>query len=261
MLRGILLTLRFDCFAMACPKSRFVIQYHEHFVLPRYIVNTESQDEADNKASEKDERTKSLVPSSFWDSQPLQRAEPGENNVPTKLYDPFFTPLSQMGDFGIGIGLYFSTLLALAVLTFVAGLVNIPNMLYFLSEDYSDGQTSITNPLLKGSAICTRTQWVPCIDCNITTQDFAENRFYSYDVSSHDDDSYGSSVVSFALKNECDGATMQQGLINYSTLIVVLIGILVLNRYQKRMQVKFDEDEQTAQGKRLRFHLPSVRRP
>ena len=158
-----------------------------------------------------------------------------------------------MGDFGLGIGLYFATLLALAVLTLIAGLVNVPNILYFASDEYSDGQTTITNPLLKGSAICTRTKWVPCIDCNFTTQDFAQDRFCSYSLSSgnNDDDDYvhGSSFITFALKNDCDGATIQQGLINYCTMFVMLIGIVFLNRYQKKMQVKFDEDEQTAQGR------------
>jgi hypothetical protein len=41
------------------------------------------------------------------------RAEPGERFCPTLLYEPLWTPHSQLGDWGIGIGLYFSTLRAL----------------------------------------------------------------------------------------------------------------------------------------------------
>jgi len=32
-------------------------------------------------------------------------AEPGENRYPTKLYSPLWTPMDQMGDFGLGVGL------------------------------------------------------------------------------------------------------------------------------------------------------------
>jgi hypothetical protein len=42
------------------------------------------------------------------------RAEPGERFMPTLLYEPFWTPHSQLGDWGLGIGLYFSTLRAIA---------------------------------------------------------------------------------------------------------------------------------------------------
>jgi hypothetical protein len=45
----------------------------------------------------------------------LTRAEPGEREYPTKLYQPIFTPHKQLGDFGLGIGLYFSTLRATMV--------------------------------------------------------------------------------------------------------------------------------------------------
>ena len=90
----------------------------------------------------------------------LEMAEPGENEIPTKLYSPFHTPLSQMGDFGLGYGLYFSTLRAFAILSFVAGIINIPNLIYFASSDYSPGKTGedgISSPFLASSAICTGT--------------------------------------------------------------------------------------------------------
>lgn len=37
-------------------------------------------------------------------SKTLERAEPGECSRKTKMYSPLWTPLSQMGDFGLGIG-------------------------------------------------------------------------------------------------------------------------------------------------------------
>lgn len=147
-----------------------------------------------------------------------------------------------MGDFGLGIGLYFSTLRALTILTFLAGLLNIPNLIYYSSDEYSDGQHEVPN-LIKGSAICTREVWVPCEGC--LAEDFEGHRWANT-----------SSGLVFALRNACVGATFQQGMINYGTLLLVLVGILVLNRYQKKCEIAFDEDEQTAQDYSIRIQNP-----
>lgn len=96
----------------------------------------------------------------------LTKASPGESTYPTRLYSAFFTPLSQMGAFGIGIGLYFSTLLGVAFITLVAGLINLPNMIYFAGDDYSNNQVGV-HWALKGSAVCTEMVWVPCPSCEI----------------------------------------------------------------------------------------------
>ena len=55
------------------------------------------------------------------------------------------------------------------VLTFMARLLNVPNILCFSSEEYSQGQPGVTF-LLKGSAIC-----VPCPSCDHTK--FDSSRF------------------------------------------------------------------------------------
>ena len=72
----------------------------------------------------------------------LERAERNENILPTKLYDPIWTPHNQLGDWGIGWGLYFASIRGCSVLCLISGLVSIPNMLYFSSSDYSEGQGS-----------------------------------------------------------------------------------------------------------------------
>ena len=196
--------------------------YFEHFALPRYLL--------DDKSTSGD----------------LSKAEPGEGDIPTKLYSPLFTPLSQMGDFGLGIGLYFSTLRALAMLTFLCGLLNIPNFIYFSGQEYSNGQPGVPD-LLKGSAICTNEIWVPCIACSKDNFTFSEQRFATATNSNGD-------LLTFAKRNDCDGATFQQVMINYGTLLLVLVGIVVINRYQKKKEIEFDEDEQTTQDcKFVRF--------
>jgi len=198
--------------------------YFEHFALPRFIVDEQSA------------------------KGDLSRAEPGEDENPTKLYDPICTPLSQMGDFGLGVGLYFSTLRAITVLTLVCGLLNIPNFIYFSGPDYSDNQNGVPR-LLKGSAICTDEVWVPCADCSLENFTSSKER-YGTAVNSNGD------VLNFAIRNNCNGATTQQVMINYGTLILVLVGILAMNAYQKKKEIEFDEDEQTSQDYSIRIQNP-----
>ena len=117
--------------------------YFEHVTLPRYIVESNYSASLVGKCCA---RTKLL-------NEKLEKAEPGEMYLGSRLYDPFFTALDQMGDFGLGFGLYFSTLRAVAIVTFLAGLVSLPNMLYFRGEEYSNYQEGVPWAL-KGSVSC-----------------------------------------------------------------------------------------------------------
>lgn len=104
--------------------------YFEHVALYRYLVPPGDQ----NK--EKKNIFVRMVRKFMKANKKLEKAEPGENGQPTRLYDPIFTPHKQLGDFGLGIGLYFSTLRAITFLTLVSGLISIYNIMYFSSEDY-----------------------------------------------------------------------------------------------------------------------------
>ena len=212
--------------------------YFEHVALPRYVVQ-------DKPNAPKKNILVRIVRKCFCKAnKQLDKAEPGENHLPTKLYSPIFTPLKQMGDFGLGIGLYFSTLRAITVLTLLAGLINIPNFQYFSGSSYSLGQPGLEPITLKGSAICTNKVWVPCPDCNVTDWGGDQDKLATKTTP----DVFGNNVIlMFALRNDCEGATFQQGMVNYGTLMFVLVGILVMNVYQKHMEIKYDEDEQTAQ--------------
>ena len=326
----------------------------------------------------------------------LAMAEPGECEIPTKLYSPFHTPLSQMGDFGEGYGLYFSTLRGFTVLSLIAGLINIPNLIYFASDEYSPDKDYLGNfnmsIFLKTSAICTDKDWVPCPDCtfeqfdtqpypshkliwgikdinettiingtetntttektmlgaaeyfgvdtgddsdwkltyteeslaklkqdynityargtrksvtgegygypvgwcekpsagepttitfdgygeyvcNCTDDCFSEVIFcdneedcspyisLSFPYKDFDDDELQESILNplppygdaavfpFASKNNCDGATRQQGIINLTSIFVFFFGAFVVRMKQQELAIKFDEDEQT--GKRF----------
>jgi hypothetical protein len=80
----------------------------EHVTLPRHLVEP--------KAPVKKNIVVRCVRKLFCKGgKELRRAEPGEREHPTKLYEPVFTPHKQLGDFGLGVGLYFSTLRAMMV--------------------------------------------------------------------------------------------------------------------------------------------------
>jgi hypothetical protein len=86
--------------------------------------------------------------------------------------------------------------------------------------------------------------WVPCPECNVTDWDNDADKIATAETI----DVFGQpEILTFALRNDCEGATIQQGMVNYGTLMFVMVGILVMNMYQKRMEIKYDEDEQTAQ--------------
>ena len=114
--------------------------------------------------------------------------------------------------------------------------------MYFNSDEYMSADLRAEVPfLLRGSAICLNTSWVPCptCDCSSTGQ-------WSGDRCGHARSSNGTELT-FILKNNCDGAVWEVGIINYVTMVMVFLATLGLGIYLRKQEVKFDEDEQTAQ--------------
>jgi len=77
----------------------------------------------------------------------------------TMLYPWHVTPDIDLGDFGIGVGLYFLCLKFFSLIFFIAGIISIPNMMYFSSDDYATDRDSIMTKFLVASALCTETSW------------------------------------------------------------------------------------------------------
>lgn len=191
----------------------------------------------------------------------MEKAEPGENDVKTALYSPLWTPHAQLGDFGIGLGIYFSTLRALFVITFVLGIVSVYNIQYFASDQYMPAsfRDQITNTLTIGSAICTNTPWVPCPNCNCTSSN-DDGRGSNLDELERNRCgeivSAAGETLRVALKNDCDATLPQLGAVNYITVILMLVSTTLLGEYLRRQEVAFDEDEQTAQDYSVRVTNP-----
>jgi hypothetical protein len=162
----------------------------------------------------------------------LRLAEPGEKED-TELYNPLRTPQSSLIEWGIGIDLYFSSLRIMAGFLFIAGLINLPNMLFYASDDYSPEGKDDLSFSLKTSMICTTFEWVVCEDCLAIEWDSNEekNRFGT------------SGNTTLVLKNGCDGGQFEQGIVNWATLLLLIIGVSLMSVYLRAREVRFDEDK------------------
>jgi hypothetical protein len=208
--------------------------YFEHTILPRYVLldYTKQQGGGQGMCARTMEKYRQA-------HQPLEIAEPGEKFLKTRLYSPYFTPTRNMGDFGLGFGLYFSTLQALAFLFFAAGCLNIPNIMFFAGKDYSNYQPGVEN-LLKGSAICTNKILVPCVNCNSINFSDDTSRIV---IMTH---TTTNTKQAFAYHLACD-VNFRSGMISLATLGLMCVGIFVLSRYLKHREERFDEENTTAQ--------------
>jgi Calcium-activated chloride channel len=282
----------FTCSTPETPSLERAWAYFEHVALPRYIVEKEEEqfeqdqqeqqqqangvgggDNTNGITSTAAATTTTTVPKKkkknilhrcirkcfCKGNKQLQRAEPGEKHFDTALYQPIFTPHKQLGDFGLGVGLYFSTLRAITVITLLAGILNIPNFMYFSSTQYNDPNsnpidvgnfTQQAKLLVKGSAICVDTTWVYCEDCINNTKIIPKSRLMNATNTVTGEKGY------FALKNNCVGTTIEQAMISYATLLFLLLSTIALNVYLNRMEIAFDEDEQTAQDYSIMIDNP-----
>lgn len=207
--------------------------YFEHITLTRHFLPGNSPgDTKQNTGSSKSfaiRRNKRDI---------LQRAEMGELEETTRLYSVWKTPESQLADFGIGVGLYFHTLKVLAIITFIAGLINIPNIVFFNSDDYDEQSEDDVKPILRGSAICTDQVWSFCPTCQ---RDDWE-RFPDTD------DRYAETQdgsARFIRVNKCD-VDFDAGLVSWISLLFIFIAMCILGVRSGRKEVSYDEAQQTS---------------
>lgn len=227
--------------------------YFEHVSLDRYIV--------EDKPKAKKNICRRIVRKFQKGDKKLEKAEPGESDVKTALYSPIFTPHAQLGDFGLGIGLYFSTLRAITVVTVILGLISVYNIHYFASDQYlpASFRDLIKNKPTIGSAICTNTPWVPCPGCNCTSPSGSTRGSNMDELMFNrcgDIVTDSGEVLRVALKNDCDGTVRQLGAVNLITVVLLFIATAALGEYLRRQEVQFDEDEQTAQDYSVRITNP-----
>ena len=189
--------------------------FYEHVTLPRRFVTDQTAETT------------------------FERAEPGEQDHTTELFSPLTTPERALNEFGIGIASYFASLRIMAIAVAIAGIISLPNILYYRSESYNgEGGQSNLSFLLQGSAICTNREWVECVEgCDRNIWRFGSSR-----------DRWAESAdgTTFVQRTLCVGAEMAQGMWNFGALLFMALSVILISWYQRKKEVRFDEDKSTA---------------
>ena len=92
-------------------------------------------------------------------------------------------------------------------------------------------------------AVCTDISWVPCPTCKSTQ--------YPHSLV-HESDS----GLIFVRKNNCNAPSFIHGMLNLAVVVLMVVALWTMNKLQKRMTVKFDLDEQTAQDYSIQITNP-----
>ena len=192
--------------------------YFEHFILARHYVPSKEQRKGQDSGDY------------------LRKAEPGESDRPTRLYSVFHTPEVDLCDWGVGVGIYFFTLRSLCIIMFLAGLINVPALIYYASDAYSGSHDTLYFRALQTSAICTDSTWVPCPTCT-------REQWNSF-PSTLDRFAESQDGLTFILRNNCKISSMV-AVVSYISLLFVCISVLVLQKITKRRERFFDEASQT----------------
>ncbi len=187
--------------------------FYDHFTLARHIKIEDNKDE-------------------------IVRKLPGDPNIhrdDTVLYNVWKTPGRALDGFGIGVGLYFNSIKVMGLALLAAYLISIPNVLFYQSSEYGEGQDqSGLDLLLRGSAVCTvEKSWVACESKEWCDVGELGKRNLDYATSDNDPDQI------FVKKSNCDGATIATGLFNLGALLVVALITLFFMWYQNKVNASF----------------------
>jgi len=220
------------------PDIRKSWAFYENITLPRYVVKSKNQ-------------------------KGYERARPGENyEEGTKLFPIFKTKTADLADFGLGIGLYFKTIVGLAVMTGVAGLFNI-----FVIVKYGESsgtEMSYQDILIYGSAFCTNTQVVNIENfvrsgegddqCGPVYEGVPPETYlhrYTYDQETQ---------TCQVLKNNCVPDFFSMGIVHYMSMLFIICAMYIMFFVtQKKLAIQYDEEELTASDYSVQVTHPPKR--
>ena len=189
----------------------------------------------------------------------------------TELYPVVETPLEELVHFGVSIRMFFSTLLVFSGILGIAGVLNVPLMLYFWGyaatnsssgeDNYyaaDDGSSSSTNKdgvdymgigkMIRASALCDATEWVACDTCHADDH-IGEYPDYRLDISNG---------IEMVRRNVCDfDGFLVPGLCSFvATLLVLGLTAMAFFGKQRQAEIVFDEQVQTASDYSIKISNP-----
>jgi hypothetical protein len=163
----------------------------------------------------------------------------------SKLYPILGSPIQDLSNFGVSTRMYLSTLLVLAAILGLAGLGNIPLMIYYwgYANQEKEGVNYLGAPTIRSSAICDATMWVECESCNYP--EFA-SYFPTYRLDGTN-----------ARKNTCNFEDFTSpGLWSFASTCLLLVFVAIASWMQRKAEVVFDEAVQTASDYSIRIRNP-----
>jgi len=186
--------------------------------------------------------------------QQLQRSSAISRETQTSLFTFFGTPASVIHEWGLGISLYFNAIKFMTITLFIAGLISIPNIAYFSSEEYHGVGYEPSTRLLWGSAVCNITKWVTCEPsqenhtgwCNLEKMKEAK---IEYAVSADHDHT-------FVEKSLCYGGTFSNGMFNYAAILFILLVTILYAYYTRKISEQLDECLLTASDYSIHIKNP-----
>jgi hypothetical protein len=175
----------------------------------------------------------------------LVRASASERDRPTRLYPVVATPLQDLTHFGVSTRMYFSTVLVLSGTMALAGLLNIPLMIYFWN--YATGNKAGVSYMglttIRSSALCDATEWVYCDTCNDAAR---QHHYPEYRLDG-----------TRARRNVCNFEDwLTVGILSYAATLVVLVLVGVAFWKQRKAEIVFDEAIQTASDYSIKVSNP-----
>lgn len=96
-----------------------------------------------------------------------RKLEAGEFDPKSKLY-PITTPIRDMSDFGVGIGMYFTTTMWFGLMMIACAIIQLPTASYFDSKEYDKNNEYDSGFKVIGSASCLDESRV-CLDADCKT--------------------------------------------------------------------------------------------
>jgi hypothetical protein len=207
--------------------------HYEHVTLPRcyqrsdgLLISPQSQEQSLLEESTADATATTTTTTTKTKTK-------GESD--SKLYPIIGSPLQDLSNFGVSTRMYLSTLLVFAGILGLAGLGNVPLMIYYwnYANQEKEGINYMGDPTIRSSAICDATEWVECESCNYP--EYA-SYFPTYRLDGTN-----------ARKNTCNFEDlMSPGLWSFVSTCLLLFLVAIASWKQRRAEVVLDEAVQTA---------------
>lgn len=174
------------------------------------------------------------------------RVVPGYNDSETSIYSVFWTNTDvDLDSWGVGVVMYFKIMKIFIVIFMLIGLLNIPLMIYYASEEYngvqSQNNSTIVDQISKSfqfistSAVCENYDYVPCFNCS--KKDLNDTGMVYENVTS---DSTHLELI-FVKKNFCPAPPFLYGMLSLVGFFFAVSSMTFLNFYLDNLEKRADE--------------------